>query len=57
MIMATHQIGFARSLTSEILFMQEGRIIEQGPPSTMLAEGAATRTREFCAKLNELMVD
>lgn len=55
MMMATHQIGFARSLTSEILFMEQGRIIEQGPPSELLASGSCTRTQDFCSKLNELL--
>jgi len=32
MIMATHQIGFASSLASEIIFMEDGRILERGTP-------------------------
>lgn len=54
MVMATHQIGFTRSLADEIYFMQEGEIIEQGPPEQLLAPDGETRTRAFCAKLNEL---
>ena len=54
MIMATHQIGFAKSLTDEILFMEKGVIIEQGSPGKLLAEGICTRTSDFCAKLSEL---
>lgn len=48
MVMATHQMDFARALATEILFMQQGRIIEQGSPEALLAEGSATRTRDFC---------
>ncbi|MCL2029727.1 MAG: amino acid ABC transporter ATP-binding protein [Deltaproteobacteria bacterium] len=55
MLMATHQIGFARHLTSEILFMEKGRLTEQGSPARLLAPGARNRTSEFCAKLTELM--
>lgn len=51
MVMATHQMDFARALATEILFMERGRIIEQGAPSELLAEGSATRTRDFCARL------
>ncbi len=54
MIMATHQMDFARALASEILFMERGRIIEQGVPDVLLAEGSATRTRDFCAHLLEM---
>ena len=54
MIMATHQMDFARALASEILFMERGRIIEQGVPDVLLAEGSATRTRDFCARLLEM---
>ena len=55
MVMATHQIGFARSLTDEILFMDAGRIVEQGPPSILLAPGACSRTQAFCDRINELL--
>ena len=54
MIMATHQIGFIRSLTDEILFMENGRIIESGSPGELLVSDACTRTQDFCAKLSEL---
>lgn len=35
MIMATHQMDFAQALATEILFMEQGRIIEQGLPSEL----------------------
>ncbi|MDO5537226.1 MAG: amino acid ABC transporter ATP-binding protein [Desulfovibrionaceae bacterium] len=54
MIMATHQMDFARALANEILFMQNGVIIEQGTPDELLAEGAQTRTRDFFTKLTEM---
>ncbi len=54
MIMATHQIGFSASLADEFLFMEKGRIIERGSPAELLARGSSSRTRSFCAKLNEL---
>lgn len=54
MVMATHQIGFIRALADNILFMQEGQIIEQGPPSELLMSGSGTRAQQFCAKMNEL---
>ncbi len=54
MIMATHQIGFARALAHEMIFMEDGRIVEQGPPDIILDEARCARTREFCAKIGEL---
>ncbi len=54
MVMATHQMDFARALANEILFMQNGVIIEQGTPDALLAEGAKTRTRDFFTKLTEM---
>jgi polar amino acid transport system ATP-binding protein len=54
MILATHQIGFIRSLANEVLFMENGTIIEQGSPEDLLSPNARTRTRDFCNRLNEL---
>ena len=54
MVMATHQMDFARALATEIIFMEHGRLIEQGAPQDLLAEGAATRTRDFCQRLLEM---
>ena len=55
MIMATHQIGYVKSLTDEILFMENGSIIEHGPPDKLLCPDAETRCRGFCAMLNDLI--
>ena len=55
MIMATHQIGYVKSLTDEILFMENGRIIEQGRPEDLLSSDADTRCRGFCTMLNDLI--
>ena len=54
MIMATHQMDFARSLATEVLFMEGGRIIEQDSPAVLLAPGAQTRTSDFCSRLADL---
>ena len=51
MIMATHQMEFARAVANEIVFMEKGVIIEHGTPAELLAEGAKTRTRDFCTTL------
>lgn len=54
MIMATHQMDFARALANEILFMERGIIIERGTPEALLAPGAGTRTHDFCVRLLDM---
>lgn len=54
MVMATHQMDFARALATEIIFMEHGKLIEQGSPAELLAEGSNTRTRDFCQRLLEM---
>lgn len=57
MIMATHQIGYVKSLTDEILFMENGRITERGKPEELLGSGYSTRCQTFCAMLKDLTGD
>ncbi len=54
MMMATHQVGFARTVADEILFMQDGVVIEQGTPAELLAPDSGTRTLFFCSHLSGL---
>jgi polar amino acid transport system ATP-binding protein len=54
MIMATHQISFSATLADEFVFMDAGRIVEQGSPSELLARDCGSRTLAFCAKISEL---
>lgn len=56
MLMATHQMGFARALAQEILFMEKGRIVEHGSPARLLGaeRNEVSRTLDFCTKLSEL---
>jgi polar amino acid transport system ATP-binding protein len=54
MLMVTHQVGFARHLTREVLFMEDGVITEQGPPRELLAEDSGSRASAFCSKLSEV---
>jgi polar amino acid transport system ATP-binding protein len=54
MIMATHQISLISGLADEILFMEKGRIVEQGPPATLIGPGVKSKSQGFCDRLNEL---
>lgn len=54
MIMATHQIGFSSAFADQIIFMEDGQVVEQGSPAKIFSEPECDRTREFCTKITEL---
>jgi polar amino acid transport system ATP-binding protein len=54
MILATHQIAFARNLATEMIFMEAGKIVEQGTPEVILNHAVCPRTREFCSSIADL---
>jgi polar amino acid transport system ATP-binding protein len=47
MVIATHEMAFAREVADRICFLAEGRILEEGPPDRVLAEPSHPRTRQF----------
>jgi len=47
MIVVTHEIGFAREAADTVVFLDEGRIVEQGPPDQVLDAPREVRTRAF----------
>ena len=49
MIIVTHEMDFARDVADQILFMDEGVIVEQGPPSQVIEHPREERTRRFLA--------
>ena len=51
MIVVTHEIGFAREVADTIVFLDDGRIVEQGPPARVLDDPQERRTREFLSKV------
>jgi polar amino acid transport system ATP-binding protein len=51
LVIVTHEIGFAREVADVVVFMDGGRIVEQGPPSQVIDEPANPRTREFVGKV------
>ncbi|MBY6059340.1 ABC transporter ATP-binding protein [Leisingera daeponensis] len=50
MIVVTHEMGFAREVSSEVVFLHEGRIAEQGPPEEMFTNPKTEEFRRFIAK-------
>ncbi|MBB3010383.1 amino acid ABC transporter ATP-binding protein (PAAT family) [Cupriavidus alkaliphilus] len=51
MLVVTHEMGFAREVANHVVFMDEGRILEEGPPSDVFGAPAHARTREFLAHM------
>jgi ABC-type polar amino acid transport system ATPase subunit len=47
MVVVTHEMGFAREVANRMMFMHEGQIIEEGPPSTILNSPVDERTKRF----------
>ncbi|HVM24981.1 MAG TPA: amino acid ABC transporter ATP-binding protein [Candidatus Limnocylindrales bacterium] len=53
MLIATHEMGFARDIANRIAFVDEGRILEQGPPEQLFVEPREPRTRQFLQRIIE----
>jgi ABC-type polar amino acid transport system ATPase subunit len=51
MIVVTHEMGFAREVCDRIVFIDEGRIVEEGPPDEFFAAAKSERAREFVDKI------
>ena len=51
MVVVTHEIAFAREVASRVVFMDGGRIVEQGTPAEVLANPREQRTREFLRRV------
>jgi len=49
MLLVTHEMGFAREVASEMIFLHQGRIEEQGPPSQVFGNPRSERCRQFLA--------
>jgi polar amino acid transport system ATP-binding protein len=54
MLCVTHEIGFARDVSTRIVFMEHGNIVEQGPPDKILNNPSLERTRQFLGKISDL---
>lgn len=53
MVIVTHEMAFARDVGDRICFLEEGRIIEEGPPSQVLSDPVDARTRRFLQRIIE----
>lgn len=51
MLVVTHEMGFAREVGDRVVFMDDGLIVEQGPPSEVFGNPREKRTRDFLGKI------
>ena len=50
-LMATHEIGFARNAADRVVFLEHGRIAEQGPPEQVIGDPQEASTRDFLSRI------
>jgi polar amino acid transport system ATP-binding protein len=51
MLLATHEMGFAREVADRVCFLDGGRVLEEGPPEQVLADPLEARTRQFLRRI------
>jgi ABC-type polar amino acid transport system ATPase subunit len=51
MLVASHEMGFAREVAHRVAFMDGGRIVEQAPPKAIFENAQHKRTRDFLSKV------
>jgi polar amino acid transport system ATP-binding protein len=53
MVLATHEMGFAKQVADEVCYLHNGRILEWGPPEKILESPTQPQTREFIKRVQE----
>jgi polar amino acid transport system ATP-binding protein len=51
MVVATHEMAFAREVANRVCFLDAGRILESGPPAEMFSAPKEPRTQQFLARI------
>ena len=51
MLIATHEMSFARDVANRVCFLHDGRILEQGPPEQVFGAPREDRTRQFLQRI------
>lgn len=51
LVVVTHEIGFAREVADQVVFMVDGKIVEQGSSDAVLNRPSHARTRQFLSKV------
>ncbi|MEV6489869.1 amino acid ABC transporter ATP-binding protein [Actinoplanes sp. NPDC051633] len=53
MVLATHEMGFAKQVADRVAFLDGGKVLESGPPAQVLGDPVEPRTRQFLARIIE----
>ena len=53
MVLATHEMSFAREVADRVCFLDGGSILEQGPPAQIFSEPREPRTQQFLQRIVE----
>ncbi len=51
MVVVTHELGFARQVSDQVVFMDQGVVVESGPPAEVLGSPQHERTQAFLSKV------
>ena len=51
MLVATHEMGFARRVANRVIFLDRGSVVEQGPPGDLFDDPRHERLRRFLARV------
>jgi polar amino acid transport system ATP-binding protein len=51
MLIATHEMGFARGIASRVCFLEDGEIVEDAPPAELFAHPRDERTQRFLRRI------
>jgi polar amino acid transport system ATP-binding protein len=51
MMVVSHEMGFARNAAHRVIFMDQGQIVEEGPPAQVFVNPTQGRTQEFLSKI------
>jgi ABC-type polar amino acid transport system ATPase subunit len=54
MLVVSHEMGFARAAASRCIFMDEGQVVEEGPPEKLFTSPQQERTRVFLSKVLQI---
>ncbi|HEM5162899.1 TPA: amino acid ABC transporter ATP-binding protein [Streptococcus suis] len=53
MVVVTHEMGFARAVADRVIFMDGGRIVEEGRPEDIFDQPKEERTKQFLARIQK----
>jgi polar amino acid transport system ATP-binding protein len=51
MVVVTHEMGFARHVADRVIFMDDGKVVEAGPPTAVFDTPQHERTKAFLSKI------